>query len=190
MTYIGSLDHNTTPMKTIAVLILFSVSLYGADITTTNTVGDITTKVSERTSKSGKPEVRIETLYRGKTRILQTWSRPDKQGRLAVVSRSYLVGGGLVMIEDDDNGDGLFERISLYRPGTDEVEMFTRQLDGSVKPVSTEKLVAYKQKTAATHKIMAESFQKATETNMSDEELGKLLKETKQKVQGVLKDEK
>ena len=170
------------------MLILFCASLYAADITTTNTVGDITTKVSERTAKDGKPEVRIESVYRGKARILQTLSRPNKQGRLAIVSRSYLVGGGLVMIESDEDGDGVFERISLYRPGTDDLEMFTRQPDGSLKPVSTEKLVAYKQQKAVTDKIVAGSFQKMTETNMTDEELAKLLEETKQKVQGVLKE--
>ena len=175
-------------MKAIAVLILFCAPLYGADITTTNTVGDITTKVSERTAKDGKPEVRVETVYRGKARILQTLSQPDKQGRLAIVSRSYLVGGDLVMIESDEDGDGMFERISLYRPGTDDFEMLTRQRDGSIKPLSTEKLVAYKQQKAATDKIMAESFQKMMETDMTDEELGKLLEETKEKVQGVLKE--
>jgi hypothetical protein len=177
-------------MKAIAVLILFCAPLYGADITTTNTVGDITTKVSERTTKDGKPEVRVQTVYRGKARILQTLSRPDKQGRLTIVSCSYLVGGDLVMIESDEDGDGMFERISLYRPGTDDFEMLTRQTDGSIKPVSTEKLAAYKQQKTATDKIMAESFQKMTETNMSDEELGKLLEETKEKVQGVLKEKR
>ena len=124
-------------MKTLTMLFLLCASVYGADITTTNVVGDITTKVSERAAKDGKPEVRIETVYRGKTKILQTLSRPSKQGTLAIVSRSYLAGGDLVMIESDEDGDGVFERVSVHRPGTDDLEMFTRQQDGSVRPVNT-----------------------------------------------------
>jgi hypothetical protein len=175
-------------MKTLAILLLLCALVYGADTTTTNVVGDITTKVSERTAKDGKPEVRIETVYRGRTKILQTLSRPSKQGKLAIVSRSYLVGGDLVMIESDEDGDGVFERICLFRPGTDDLEMFTRQPDGSLKPVSTEKLVAFKQQELATSRIAAESFHKMTERDMTDEELGDLLQETREKVQDVLKE--
>jgi len=145
-------------MKTLAILILFCTSLYGADTTTTNIVGDITTKTSERSGKDGKPDVRIETVYRGKTKVLQILSRRNKQGALAVVSRSYLIDGKLHMIESDENGDGFFESVAVFDPVTDDFEMFTRQVDGSVKPVSTEALEAIKKKKVA-----------------ADESLGKLL---------------
>ena len=137
-------------MKTLAVLILFCTSLYGADIvTTTNVVGDITTKISERSAKDGKPDLRIETVYRGKTRVLRIVSRLNKQGTLAVVSRSYLVDGKLHMVESDDDGDGFLESIAVFDPVTDDFEMFTRQADGTVKPLSTEALAAIKKKKAA-----------------------------------------
>src|SRR5689334_1289560 len=126
-------------MKTLAILILFCSSLYGADITTTNVVGDITTKISERSDEDGKPNLRIETVYRGKTKVLQILSRRNKQGTLAIVSRSYLVDGKLHMVESDEDGDGVFESIAVFDPVSDSFEMFTRQPDGTVKPVSTQK---------------------------------------------------
>jgi hypothetical protein len=126
-------------MKILIILILSCVSLYGSDITTTtNIVGDITTKISERTGKDGKPDLHIEMVYRGKIKVLRIVSRLNKQGTLAVVSRSYLVDGKLEMVESDDDGDGTLESITVFNPDTDNFEMFTRQPDGSVKPVSTQ----------------------------------------------------
>jgi len=174
-------------MKTPALLILLCASAYGADTTTTNIVGDITTKISERTTKDGKPAVRIETVFRGKTKILQILSRSNKQGTLAVVSRSYLAGGDLVMIESDEDGDGVFERVSLHRPGTDDLEMFTRQPDGSVKPVSTQTLEATKKQAA----VVSESMRKLIEKDdATDQEIGDSLQRTRQKVQDLEKEKK
>ena len=151
-------------MKTLAILILFCTSLHGADTTTAKIVGDITTKISERAGKDGKPDVRIETVYRGKTKVLQILSRRNKQGALTVVSRSYLVDGKLHMVESDENGDGFFESVAVFDTVANDFEMFTRQADGSVKPVSTEALEAIKKKKAA-----------------ADESLGKLLHDTSDK---------
>jgi len=178
-------------MKTILILALFSVSLYGADITATNTAGEITTKVFERTAKDGKPEMRVVTVYRGNARILMTVSVPDKYGKLATASRSYFLGRDFVMSESDEDADGLFENITLFRPSTDEVEMFTRRPDGSVKPASAEKLAAFRQQMAATAKLVAEPFQKMmSETNMTDEELCRSVEEARRKLQTLVKDKK
>jgi hypothetical protein len=150
-------------MKTFAILILFCTSLYGADITTTNIVGDITTKISERTDKDGRPDLRIETVYRGKTRVLRILSRLNKQGTLTVVSRGYLVDGKLHMVESDEDGDGFFESVFVFDPVSNDFEMFIRQSDGSVKPMSTEALEAIKKKSA----VAAESMRKLLH-DMSD----------------------
>ena len=174
-------------MRTLAILFLLCASVYGADTTTTNVVGDITTKVRERTAKDGKPEVRIETVYRGKTKILQIFSRPNKQGTLAVDSRSYLLGGDLVMSESDEDGDGVFERIALYHPGTADLEMFRRQSDGSVKPVSTQTLEAAKKQMAVVNKFGRRSIGKQ---DMTDQEMSDLLQQTRQKVQDLEKEKK
>jgi hypothetical protein len=174
-------------MKTFAILFLLCTSVYGADTTTTNIVGDITTKVSEHTAKDGKPEFRIETVYRGKTKILQILSRPNKQGTLAVVSRSYFVDGDLVMIESDENGDGVFEHISLHHPGTADFEMFRLQPDGSVKPVSTQTIEATKKQMAVVNDSMRKSIEKP---DVSDQEISNSLQQTRQKVQDLEKEKK
>jgi len=147
-------------MRIFIILILFCASVYGADTVTTNTVGDITTKISERTAADGQPEVRIETVYRGKIKVLQIVSHRNKQGTLAVVSRAYFVDGKLHMVESDDDHDGFFESVAVFNPATGDFEMFIRQADGSVKPMPTESLDAIKKKKAA-----------------ADESLGKLLHE-------------
>jgi hypothetical protein len=77
-------------MKALTILILLCVSSYGADIITTNTTADITTKIFERRDGDGKPSWRVETVYRGKTKIMVIMSHPDKQG-VMTVTRNYLV---------------------------------------------------------------------------------------------------
>ena len=173
-------------MKILAILFLFCISVCGADTTTTNVVGDITTKIFERTAKDGKPEMRFERVYRGKTEILQITSRPNKQGTLTVVSRSYLLGED-VMAESDADGDGVFECITLYHLGTDNLEMFRRQPDGSVKPVSTQTLKATKKQLA----VVDESTRKLIEKpDVSDQEISNSLQQTRQKIQDLEKEKK
>ena len=172
-------------MKTFIILFLFCASVYGADTTTTNVVGDITTKVAERTTPDGKPEFRVETVYRGKAKILQILSRPNKQGTLAVVSRSYLVDGDLVMSESDEDGNGVFTHIALYHPGTTDFEMFRRQPDGSVKPVSTQAIEATKKQVAVVNESMRELIEKK---DVTDQEISNSLQQTRQKVQDLEKE--
>ena len=144
-------------MRIFIILILFSASVYGADtvttnievdITTTNTVttnidGDITTTISELWATDGKPWNRTETVYRGKTKVLEILSHRDKQGILVVFCRHYFVNGVPQMEEDDFNGDGFFT-ISLLNTNHYDFEMFVRQPDGSVKPMPTKALETLK----------------------------------------------
>jgi hypothetical protein len=164
-------------MKTIAVLMLFCASLYGAD-SSTNKTSDITSKVSEHDRDAGKTHLRLETFYRGKTpvlRILQT----TKAG-ITKTSRSYKVGGDLVMIESDEDADGRFESVTLLHPGTADLEMFARKSDGSVKPVSTETLQATKKQLAAVDDVASKLLQKEA---LSDDQIADLLQETRKKIQ-------
>ena len=52
------------------------------------------------------------------------------------------------MAESDEDGDGSLESITVFRPDTDDFEMFTRQADGTVRPVSTQKLDSIKRQEA------------------------------------------
>jgi hypothetical protein len=173
-------------MKTVVLLILLCISAYGEDSLTTNVVGDITTKISERTDKNGKPRLHIETSYRGKKRILQVMIRADTQGKMTLASRAYCAGGKTAMVEADDDGDGTFEHIEVLLPGTDDFEMFTRQPDGSVKPVSTKEIELTKKEEAVVDKSIERLFQK---TALSDEDAGKILEENWRKLQDLQKQE-
>ena len=175
-------------MKILIILILSCVSLYSADVTTTtNVVGDITTKISERPDKNGKPELRIETVNRGKTKVMVITSRRNQQGVMAVTARSYLADGKLVMVESDEDGDGTLESVMVLAPDTDNFEMFTRQPDGSVKPVSTEKLDSIKRQKAVADESMRKLFGRP---DMTDEELKDLLVTNRQKIEAIKNENK
>jgi hypothetical protein len=171
-------------MKTLAILILLCVSSYGADIITTNTTADITTKISERRDKDGKPDLHVETVYRGKTKVLMIMSHRNKQGVMAV-TRNYFVGGKSVLAESDDDGDGFFESVMVFDQVTDDFEMFIRQPDGSVKPISTQTLEATKKQKAVADESGRKLLQKP---DMSDKEISDLLQETRQKIENIEKE--
>jgi hypothetical protein len=172
-------------MKTITFLLLLCASAYGTDITTTNVAGDITTVISERRSDDGKPELRAETLYRSKEKILQIFSHPNKEGKTAMTSRTYFAGGKLVMVESDEDGDGTFSHFAVFLPGRDDLEMFTREPDRSVKPASTKEIELVKKESD----LAVESFLKM-KPGMSDQDIGKSLQETRQKIRDLQKQEK
>jgi hypothetical protein len=164
-------------MKTLIIISLFvAVGCYAGD------TSDITSKVFEKTNTVGTVSFRMVTTYRGKEKVMIETFRPDAQGVLVIRSRSYLAGGGLVMTESDEHESGRFDTIAVYRPGTDDMEIFTREADGSVKPVSTQTLSAYKQQTAAVSDFFSE-----LPTNASDVEISEQLQKTRQKIQDAEK---
>jgi hypothetical protein len=170
-------------MKTLAILILLCASSYGADIITTNTTADITTIIYEHRDGDGKPW-HIERVFRGKTKIMMIVSHPDKQG-VMTATRSYIVGGKVVMVESDENGDGVFESVTVFDPTTNDFEMFIRQPDGSVKPISTQTLKVTKKQAAIGDETARKMFQKP---DMTDKELNGLLEENRQKMESLEKE--
>jgi len=174
-------------MKTHAILILFCVSLYGADTTTTNIVGDITTKVSQRSGKDGKPDVRIETLYRGKTKVMTVTSRRNEQGVMAVTARGFLADGELVMAESDEDGDGTLESVAVFNPDTGNFEMFTRQSDGTVQALPSQKLESLKRQKATVDASLKELVDRP---DMTTKEMGDLLENNRQKLEAIKREEK
>jgi hypothetical protein len=72
-------------MKTLGVLLLLTAFACCAQDTS-----GITNKVTEiDRDKDGKTDVRIETVYRGKTKVMMIISRRNQQGAMSVISRSY-----------------------------------------------------------------------------------------------------
>ncbi len=170
-------------MKTLAgILLLISFGCCGQDTSgNTNRVTEI-----DR-DKDGKIDVRIETVYRGNTKVMMIMSHRNRQNVMAVTTRSYLADGKLVMVESDEDADGTLESITVFRPDTDSFEMFTRQADGSVKPVSTQKLDSIKRQKAVADTSMREFFNKP---EMTDKEIRALLERNRQKIEAIKKESK
>jgi hypothetical protein len=145
----------------------------------------ITSKVFEQDrNKDGKPDVRVETFYRGGQKVMLFWSKPNAQGVMTVTSRSYFAGGEMVTTESDEDGDGVFETLAVYGSGTGDMEVFTRQRDGSVKPVSAPTLAAYKKQNAAMSEFWDKAFDKGTNTDKAME----MMTATQKKIQDAKKE--
>lgn len=117
------------------------------------------------------PELRVETrrplgeggpvlkrYFRGKEKIYDEHLVDLEKGRIA---RGYLVGGEIVMVESDEDGDGLFETITLFPGDLYKMEVFQRQSDGSVKPLDSEALQELKQKYCRAFQEFKKAFEKA-----------------------------
>jgi ABC-type Fe3+-hydroxamate transport system substrate-binding protein len=76
-----------------------------------------------------------------------------------------MVGGEMVMMEADEDGDGFFETTIVYRPSKSDMEVFTRSRDGSVTPVSAHTLAAYKKQHAAITELWDHAFDKDTDAD-------------------------
>jgi hypothetical protein len=169
-------------MKLKILLMLVCSTVWGADMLTNN-AGEMTTKVVNIPSKNGRPDTRIETVFRGETKVLMVMSHRNARGALAV-TRSYFVEGRMVMAESDEDGDGVFESVTVWSPGTDAFEQFRRLPDGSVRPVSAAVLEATKKQKA----VADESLRKALENpDMSAKELDALVRENRQKIMEIEK---
>lgn len=89
--------------------------------------------------------------------------------------------------ECDNDGSGGFKSLLLYQSGTDNFEIFHRQPDGSVKPVSTRILEVTKKQGA----VMEEGFKKAFEKkDMTDQEISDSLEQMRKKVLDLEKQKK
>lgn len=170
-------------MKTfVAFVLLAGFTCFGQD------ASGITNRVTEiDRDKDGRVDVRIETAYRGKTKVMMTMSHRTQQGVMAVQSRSYYADGKLVMVESDEDGDGTLESITTFRPGTDEFEMFTRHDDGTVRPVSTQRLDSIKRQKAVADASVRELFDNP---DMSAGEVGELLERNRQKIEAIKNEQK
>jgi hypothetical protein len=161
-------------MKLFAIFVLLAA--VGCHAEDTNS---ITSKVVERDrDKDGKPDFRVETVYRGAQKVMLVWSKPNVQGILTVTSRSYFAGGNMIMTESDEDRDGVFETLAVYRSGTRDMEVFTRQRDGSVKPVNGQTLAAYKKQNTAISEFWDKAFDKGTDIDKAME----LMAETQKKI--------
>ncbi len=161
-------------MKTLTPFLLLVAVVCGAQDT-----NDITRKIFERDrDKDGKPDVRMESVFRGGKRVMVAWSSPNTQGVWSLTSRAYYAAGDMVAIESDEDRDGFFERLVVYRSGTEDMEVFTRQRDGSVQPVDAQTLRAFKKQNAA----ISEFWDKAFSKDADPDKLEDSIRDTQKKI--------
>jgi hypothetical protein len=95
----------------------------------------LSTKMAEVDGdKDGRPDVRTEIISRDGQKQLMVMSRTDKSGGWKVTARSFYVGPHMAVTESDEDGDGFYEMVVIYREDPKDVSAFVRQRDGSVRP--------------------------------------------------------
>ena len=115
---------------------------------------------------------------------------PDAKGKLVINSRTYRVGGDLVMMECDNHKSGMLDTIVVHNPGTGDMEVFTRQADGSVKPVSTRELLAHKQMDATVADVVRTLNDTNTTAAQQDQKVQEIQRKAKDALQQLQDAEK
>lgn len=143
-------------MKTLlaAFILLTGFTSFGQD------ASDITTRVMVvDPNQDGKNVIRVETTYRGNTKVMVTTFRPNKKGVMALYSRTYFANGKATMVEEDDDGDGTLSHFAVFGQSKDDVEMFKRESDGTVKPVSSQALDTLKRQRAVMENLLQSALE-------------------------------
>jgi hypothetical protein len=95
----------------------------------------------EKRDQDGKINAYVDTVFRANVRVLMTVKTPTKNKYGIRLTRAYFADGKDVM--DEIHHDDGTQMIRLYK---DDIlcDIFRRQMDGSVEPVSSEELATLK----------------------------------------------
>jgi len=109
----------------------------------------LSTKMTEVDSdKDGQPDVRMEVISRHGAKQMMVMSRADESGAWKVTARSFYVGPHMAVTESDEDGDGFFEMVAVYREDPEDVNAFLRERDGSVRPSEAKMVEALRKQNA------------------------------------------
>jgi hypothetical protein len=102
---------------------------------------DTTTKTIVAPGKAGRPDIRCDSTYRGKKCIMRVFSEKRVSGEFVPYARSFQIAHAM-LTESDEDRDGFFETLAIIddTDGRSFVEVFKRERDGSVHPVTREEL--------------------------------------------------
>lgn len=118
----------------------------------------LSTKMAEVDGdKDGRPDVRTEIISRDGLKQMMVMSRADKNGEWKVTARSFYVGPHMAVTEADEDGDGFFEMVVVYREDPKDVNAFVRERDGSVRPAEVKVVDAVRKQDA----VLSEFWNKA-----------------------------
>lgn len=164
----------TLSIGRITSLMLFGVSCFGQNTDL------VVKKIFELDKdKDGTPELKIETHTRGKTRLFVQMQRKLPSGAWSA-TRSYSVSGKTFVIEEDRDGDGIFETIVVLDPYKKDLEVFSRQLDSSIVVESPDVKAIYGTMFSALEEFWQKAFEDDTKIAIE-----KLIIETKQKIESA-----
>lgn len=163
-------------MKALTVFCLIAMISYGFSAGADST-NEISTKIVETARDSGRIRLRILTTFRGKQRSIVEIQKITLAA--TNVTRSFYAGSHLAMIESDDDADGVFESFCLFREGSRDFEMFNRNPNGTVSPVSGRILEATKRKLKAADEAVDKLF---SGQGVDDKELESILNEARKKI--------
>jgi hypothetical protein len=98
--------------------------------------------------KDGKPDVRTEVVSRNGVKQIVVMSRADESGEWKVTARSFYVGPHMAVTESDEDGDGFFEMVAVYREDPEDVNAFVRERDGAIRPAEVKMVEALRKQNA------------------------------------------
>jgi len=109
----------------------------------------LSSKVAEvDRDKDGRPDWRTEIILRDGVKQMMVLSRADESGAWQVTARSFYVGPHMAVTESDEDGDGFFEMVAVYREDPEDVNAFVRDRDGSVRPAEVKVVEALRKQNA------------------------------------------
>jgi hypothetical protein len=133
--------HHTVAAGLLLVVLVAAASAAEAD--------GLSSKVAEvDRDKDGKPDVRMEVASRDGVKQMMVMSRADESGAWKVTARSFYVGPHMAVTESDEDGDGFFEMVAVYREDPEDVNAFVRERDGAVRPAEAKMVDALRKQDA------------------------------------------
>lgn len=162
-------------LKISLLLLVFVTAGCGAKKDTMQDDSGLTTKVVEF-EKPQVGKVRIEKTFRGHDEILY------RMITRKATTQALLLHGEPRYIEADNDGDGFFESVLLPGASGGDFEEFTRQPNGTLKPVSTPALETIRRQKA----VADESLSKLLDNpEMTTNEITDLLETNRQKIEQI-----
>ena len=143
-------------------MLLLSCTLSGASDNKNDDGPEITTKVFDHDYDGGKRHCHTEVFYRrGNAQHILMIIRMTEAG-VTKTERGYTVGD-VIVTEVDGDGDGMYETLLIKNTKTNDLEVFSRRADGTVRPVDAKTLALIKQQDFDMKKFWDKAFDKDTD---------------------------
>lgn len=159
------------------VLLVLCISCSQADLQSGSDSGAVHSHTLEYDrDNDGQSDMRVDTVTRDRKILYVRVDRRLESG-MWDSTRSYSVSGKMVAVEEDKDGDGFFETMVVFDSSRKEMEVFSRQRDGSTVVASTNVNTSYRKMFQAVGDFW-DNTPSTTDYNTAE----KLIRETKEKI--------